>query len=50
MQFLKRYVLPILLTPVVCSITLVIIKFIFASGKYTGLFLRGLMEIVLKNV
>ena len=50
MQILKKYFLPILLTPIVCSIVGISVKFLFQIGKYTGVFYRGIYELVLKNV
>ncbi len=49
-KIIKNYILPIVFIPILCLISMVIINFIFSSGKYFGTFLRALYELVLKNV
>lgn len=56
MQILKEnkiivnYVLPILMMPIVCLVLNELITFVFQIGKYYGTFIRGLYELVLRNI
>ena len=56
MQILKenkivtKYLIPIIMLPVVCLILNYMITFIFQIGKYYGTFIRGLYELVLNHI
>lgn len=47
---LKEYILPVMLFPFSCLILNYLVTLIFQIGKFYGTFLRGLFELVIKNV
>lgn len=49
-KILTNYILPILMLPVVSLILEIGIKFLFQIGNYFGTFMRGLYELVLRNI
>ena len=49
-KFVDNYLIPILKILGLCLIIPVYSSFIFQSGRYFGTFIRGLYELVLKNV
>ena len=49
-SFLTKYILPILMLPIISLILEIGIKFLFQLGNYFGTFMRGLYELVLRNI
>ena len=49
-QILIKNILKVLSVPFICLILNEMIKFIFQIGKYSGIFMRGLYELVLRNL
>ena len=45
-----NYCLPIILLPFIAIILEIFLKIFFNLGSYLGVFMRGLYELVLKNI